>query len=99
MIWIVLVELAYNALIGAAWLVLVVIRRRSWWRRPVDRLLLMWAATWVGEALALLAVGLKVPVPVALFAVLFGWMSYVVTRRLWLTVSTKDSHHDKWGDK
>lgn len=78
---VILVELAIAVVAGVAFLVLYAWKSR-WSATAMGRHMMAFALVTTGEAAALLALGLGVPVPPWAFAVGFGALDLVVIHRL-----------------
>jgi hypothetical protein len=58
--------------------------RKHWWQFAMGRHLMVYSGAWACELTALLCLGLRVPLPLWVYAVVFGLVFVATGQRLWL---------------
>lgn len=82
--WTIRVALAVIVAAGLVFMARHALRNRRWWRTPAGQHLMETTAVAVLEAAGLGLVIVSVPLPVAVFAVVYCAAAVVMVRRLWL---------------
>ena len=90
MMTLILIELLAVVAATTAFVVLYAWRSR-WWASPTGRLVMTWAVISLAEA-GLFSLSYVVPIPIWVFAIVFGATAVLAVRRLWLLLQIGRAH-------